>query len=156
MSQVASAYLVPPAQLAPLDKLADAGDYRRFWELLRQNSTAVEPAYGHSGYVVAVLGAYLEEAGVSLPLGEENEAISDLLEGEVSLLLAASDERAGGALADLEKLPLDVDRLGAYFAEFTGEEWPEAGAAMLEAVEFLRVGLRQVLNTEAWLLVFVG
>lgn len=156
MSQIATAYVIAPDYLETLAKLAGEGQYQRFWELLRQNGKAVEPAYGYSGYVVAVLSAYLEEAGISLPLGEEHPAISDMLEGDVSLLMAVSGERAQDSLEELDQSPLDTAKLATYFEEFTGEVRPEAGTAMLAAMEFLRSGLHQVSGRPEWLLVFVG
>src|SRR5215471_8357355 len=97
MSQIASAFAVPPSALPEVQRCLSAGDWSGFWRSLRP--FAVEATFPYSGYVVVVAVKYLRELGIDLPVSLDS--VVRLLVERCDPLACASRPEATAAAAAL-------------------------------------------------------
>ncbi len=130
-----------------------------FYKILAEEATEIKPTYSHSGSVVAVTMAYLEEHGVGLlrnvPEEQAYSGLDDLGESD-SLLTCIGLDDAEDLRSALKSVTPLGDELRLYFESFTEEQWSEAGTAMQEAIRFIKQGLEQLTQPDKWLLIFIG
>jgi hypothetical protein len=151
MSQVASAYIVPPAALSEVERHMIAGNWTGFWERLRPFEAGI--AFPHSGYVLAVLAQYLKENGVELPVSHD-PSVKQLVD-RCEPLACTNQPGATAAAESLAGVNVSDVELGAYWHEFTGEEDVEAGVAMKATLDWLRQVFSATQATD-WCLILVG
>lgn len=155
MSQIALASTASTSALDQLGQLAAARHDDAFWRTLASQTTPVTPAYEYSGYVLVVLLEFLQEAGVSIPLNTSHSATLAILHAQIDLLVCAASSDLAPLQASLASLQPAESELRAYFAEFTGDDWPESATALGAALQWLLQGIEQAQAHEQWLLVFV-
>jgi hypothetical protein len=156
LSQIASAYVLSAEQIETLARPVQQKNWKEFWDDLRNTGGEVEPAYGHSGFVVNVLLAYWEEHGIQLPLSIDKPPFSAISAGDMGLQICADYSDAQIAVRALTKVPPDKSDLHHYFNEFTNDDWDEAGAAMWDGWDFILRGLARVDKANECYLLFVG
>ncbi len=151
MSQIASAFAVPPSALAELQRLLNTGDWKGFWEFLRP--FAVGAAFPCSGYVVVVVAEYLKELGIELPVSRDS--IVQQLVGRCDPLACTSRTGATVAAAALSGVNVSEAELAAYWREFTGDADLDAGAAMRAALDWLRQAFAACQGSD-WCIILEG
>ena len=152
MSQVASAYIVPEIDLKSAVVLIRGGKDAAFW-------SAIEPfeapgKFDYSGFVVAILIAFLGERGVELPFDDTDSDVATLI--DAGLVAASTVEQSAAVLAAINELPVSDAEMATYFEEFTEERWEEAGKAMRAAYTFITDALVRQINAGGRYLLFVG
>lgn len=156
MSQIAIGYGVTSSLLDRLLPALEGRDYKAFWALLHEHAAETTPAYSFSGSVVSVALDYLEDKGIALPLNDSHVTIRAILSSDLSLAMCCDAVEAGAALAAMRQLPSDDGELERYFAEFTGEEWGQAGEALREGFDYIARTLSLPPARADWALLFVG
>ena len=152
MSQIAFFYSFKTEQLPQLVQVAEQkviikknwlGSIKEiinpFGNFVRDNS--VETVFQWSGYMYAVLYVYLDEKrGVSWENAELTNSISQ--NQEASIFLFNSND-ASRILPSLENIPSEKE-LQKFYTEFSEEDLPDSGVAMLEAFTLLKKSLSQL------------
>ena len=156
MSQVVSGFAVTSELLDRLAELIRKRDYNSFWNTLRVEGIATEPAYSFSGSVVSELIELLEERGWTPVIDESSTSATTIAAGMDSLLICCSKDDASEGLAFLRSLSLSDSELAAFHSEFWGEEWDEAVPAMREAINYIETTLALVPQRGDWALLFIG
>jgi len=155
MSQIASSFIVPEDRLPSIADLLRGGKFDAFWTAIRPFETAVKYEE-YSGYVVAVLIAFLNERGINLPLDETNPMVAANANGDVGLIVVANTEQSAAAVTALNNLSVSDDELAVYFEEFSEYSFPEAGRAMRAAIDFIISGMTAQARTGGRYLLFIG
>lgn len=149
MSALASVAVLPKSSLptvreAAVPKKSLFGKSRDvFHEVLAQQGRTVGD-YRWSGYVLATLLPYLEEArGISLMKSQFDELATFLSEKRQVTLFIFTEEHKKW-LADLDPVKFTEAELRDYYNQFNATEEPGAGRPMLDGVRFIRDALAAV------------
>jgi hypothetical protein len=157
MSPIASAYVVTGELLALLARLAAKRDPTDFWQALHSSAAEVQPDFPYSGYVLAVVIAYLEEQQEwPLSLDLQSSSAKAIADAGFSLVLCVERDDALAWVTSLDTFAPYEKELHQFYEEFNEEEWDEAGTAMLEGLAFLKRAFIQLRNGGDWLLLFIG
>ena len=155
MSQIALTYILSQAQLEELNSRVEAGDENPW-----SDYPELEPDFGYSGSVMMVLEAFADQT-----LEEEIESPSPqvdyLREKEHAVWLAFHHRDVPRAIQQLTTLEQDPERLGEFYEEFYEETFDEEtfnrlSEAMLNAIRYLKMGLKQLSAEQCWLLVLIS
>jgi hypothetical protein len=150
MSQVASAFAVPMSALPEVQQHLSAGDWKGFWDRLRPFE--IGTGYPHGGYVVVVMVEFLRELGIELPISS-NPVVQELV--ECCDPLACTNHPGALAAAALAEVSVSDAELTAYWRDFTGEEDPQAGVVMRDALDWLRQAFAAAKESE-WCIILEG
>ncbi|MDY7228327.1 hypothetical protein [Hyalangium rubrum] len=147
MSQLASAYAVTLPQLAELGRAQPGAE---FWRQLKRDARVVA-RFEHSGHVINVVLAELEERDLRLPLDTTEPDLAALSRRHTSLVACLAPGEGPGLAEAIEMLGPAED------------EWPLMGMEFQCPPEILRAGrdfllqcIRAPLQPEERLLLFVG
>ena len=150
MSQIAVGFVVSAAVMEQAASCCARGDQPAM-------RTALAPhAFEHfpwSGYVIVVLGEWLREHEVELPVSGE-AVFRRLIEIHAPMLFARGAAAAALA-AQLEVLTPPPEELARYWTEFTGENVPEATQFMTDAFGWITRLARAGTNAD-WCVLFEG
>ncbi len=134
MSQIASAFAVPPNALPEVQRHLHSGDWNSFWRSLRPFE--VEVTFPFNGYVVAVMVEYLRELGIEMPVSPDS--IVQQVVAKCHPLACTDRPGATATAAALAGVSVSDTELAAYWRDFTGDGDLESGAAMRAALDWLR------------------
>ena len=149
MSQIVLAHILSESQLEVYSQEVSAGN-----DGFPDDEHEVSPAFDFNAPPMIALGVMLQDdVSASVP---GFEYVQSLRENEIPLLLGFHLWDRAQILARLEDLACDPAGLAAFYEEFFSETWDDAAAAMLEACQFLRVGLERLDETNCWFLLFVS
>lgn len=150
MSQLASAFGLPAAEVAPCADLWAAGDYGSFWTRLRRYEVA--PGFAYSGTVIDLLVEFLRERGLPVPLNLSDDGVRAL--SSCGVVACATPSEAAAAAAALAGFAPPAGELFAFWENWYGERDAVAEDA-------LRAGIAWVAQVwtsgrSDWTLICVG
>lgn len=148
MSQIAFGFLPERAAVAEAARRAQSGARDGGFSALMPYEFGT---FDGSGYVLAVLDAWLDENGVELPRSDPDEAPGFVEAWQP--MLSASPEEAAAALAKLEEIRPSNAELAAFWEEFNEEAAPDAIDFMAAGWNWLERLLRAGADAEWCVLV---
>ncbi len=165
MSQIASFYSIEANKLGKLKEVAEVKFEKRwfrkvrvdnFYDYLAANSEQLKP-YNWSGYIMFTLLVYLEEGEPAKSINFRNSpyaAIAKYLTDirDTTFVILTEDHKKK-YLQALQPVNFKQDELAEYCKEFGQEDFPEAGQAMMEALEVLRYNLTEAEKDKVVLLI---
>jgi|SRR5579872_4469450 len=157
MSSIAEAWIVRRDDLLALAERAERQQWDSFWSSIRSRARPVLPEYNRfAGYVVAVVIAYLDEQGVITPMDTDREDVKRLARVFPNLVACMGWHAAREYTSALATVSQDAGILRDFFEEFQEEQWPEAGQAMAEGLDYLAGAAQQVESPEEYVMVSIG
>jgi hypothetical protein len=97
----------------------------------------------------------LEEDGVELPRDLSSPGAKAIDDAGMGLVVCAGASDAISTWERLEACSVEAEDLGRYWADFTEDDWEEAGTAMDGGLDFIKQGLLPVKKGE-WYFLLVG
>ena len=152
MSQIASAYGLSSEELGCDAELFRKCAYAAFWERLRRHE--IGPPFEHSGSVIDVVGEFLRERGIPLPVSSSAPGI-DAFAAEGSVVACASPPEAAAAHRAIGELSAGDPELTAYWQDWTGDQDAQAADLMRAGLNWLQQVL-QAGRSHEWVVVWVG